>query len=123
MPEIGTSSLMSGDWKRSYGANGDTGIGRKLLETVKPRKPTATTPVVDSTPEPLLMRAGQLQLLERRVVGAQFVGHQQFRHKPSVGIAGLARLECKGTGFAGIGRRRSDTGLHSVEVAASYYFD
>ena len=25
MPEIGTSSLMSGDWKRSYGANCDTG--------------------------------------------------------------------------------------------------
>ena len=27
MPEIGTSSLMSGDWKRSYGANCDTGTG------------------------------------------------------------------------------------------------
>src|SRR5580704_8453851 len=33
-------------------------------------------------PEPLLMRAGQPQLLERRAVGAQFVGHQQSRHKP-----------------------------------------
>ena len=33
-------------------------------------------------PEPLLMRAGQLQLPERRTIGAQLVGHQQFRHKP-----------------------------------------
>ena len=28
------------------------------------------------------MRAGQLQLPERRAVGAQLVGYQQFRHKP-----------------------------------------
>jgi hypothetical protein len=27
MPEIGTSSLMSGDWKRNYGANCATGTG------------------------------------------------------------------------------------------------
>ena len=27
------------------------------------------------------MRTGQLQLLERRAVGPQFVGYQQFRHK------------------------------------------
>src|SRR5436190_20193605 len=33
-------------------------------------------------PEPLLMRAGQLQLPERRPIGAQFVSYQQFRHKP-----------------------------------------
>ena len=33
-------------------------------------------------PEPLLMRAGQLQLPERRAVGTQFVSYQQFRHKP-----------------------------------------
>jgi hypothetical protein len=33
-------------------------------------------------PEPLLMRTGQLQLLERRAVGPQFVGYQQFRDKP-----------------------------------------
>ncbi len=28
------------------------------------------------------MRAGQLQLPERRAVGAQFVSYQQFRRKP-----------------------------------------
>ena len=28
------------------------------------------------------MRAGQLQLPERRAVGAQLVGYQQFRRKP-----------------------------------------
>src|SRR5580704_3444896 len=33
-------------------------------------------------PEPLLMEAGQLQLPERRAVGAQLVSYQQFRHKP-----------------------------------------
>ena len=33
-------------------------------------------------PEPLFMRAGQMQLPERRIIGAQLVGHQQFRHKP-----------------------------------------
>src|SRR5580704_10755691 len=33
-------------------------------------------------PEPLFMRAGQLQLSERRAVGAQLVSYQQFRHKP-----------------------------------------
>ena len=32
-------------------------------------------------PEPLLMKAGQLQLPERRAVGAQLVRYQQFRHK------------------------------------------
>ena len=37
MPKIGTSSLMSGDWKRSYGANCDTGIGASCRKTVKPR--------------------------------------------------------------------------------------
>ena len=31
--------------------------------------------------EPLLMGTGQLQLPERRAVGPQFVGYQQFRHK------------------------------------------
>src|SRR5689334_18173654 len=31
-------------------------------------------------PEPLLMRAGQLQLPERHAVGAQLVGYRQFRH-------------------------------------------
>jgi len=59
MPEIGTSSLMSGDWKRSYGANCDTGTGESCRKTVKPRKPKATAPVVDSTPEPLFVRAAQ----------------------------------------------------------------
>jgi hypothetical protein len=60
MPEIGMSSLMSGDWKRNYGANCDTGTGESRRTTVKPRKPNATAPVVDSTPEPLLMTADQL---------------------------------------------------------------
>jgi hypothetical protein len=39
MPEIGMSSLMSGDWKRNYGANCDTGTGESRRTTVKPRKP------------------------------------------------------------------------------------
>ena len=33
-------------------------------------------------PKPLLMPAGQSQTPERRCVGAQLVGDQQFRHKP-----------------------------------------
>src|SRR3954447_13813351 len=55
MPEIGMSSLMSGDWKRNYGANCDTGTGESRRTTVKPREPNATAPVVDSTPKPLLI--------------------------------------------------------------------
>ena len=35
MPEIGMSSLMSGDWKRNYGANCDTGTGESRRTTVK----------------------------------------------------------------------------------------
>ena len=54
MPKIGTSSLMSGDWKRSYGANCDTGIGESC------RQQESLAPVVDSTSQSLLMWAGQL---------------------------------------------------------------
>ena len=41
--------LMSGDWKRSYGANCDTGSGRKPPDNTPASQPTATAPVVDST--------------------------------------------------------------------------
>src|SRR3954451_3131519 len=74
MPEIGMSSLMSGDWKRNYGANCDTGTGESRRTTVKPRKPNATAPVVDSTSQSLLMWAGQSQAPERGGVGAQLIG-------------------------------------------------
>ena len=40
---------MSGDWKRSYGANCDTGSGRKPPVNGTASQPTATAPVVDST--------------------------------------------------------------------------
>ena len=51
---------------------------RKLSENSKASHPTATAPVVDSTPHPLLMRAGQSQAPERAGVGPQFVGDQQL---------------------------------------------
>ena len=41
--------LTSGDWKRSYGANCDTGSGRKPPVNGTASQPTATAPVVDST--------------------------------------------------------------------------
>jgi hypothetical protein len=78
MPEIGMSSLMSGDWKRNYGANCDTGTGESRRTTVKPRKPNATAPVVDSTAEPLVVTASQTEVSERGAVGPQFVGHDQL---------------------------------------------
>src|SRR5450759_3792724 len=48
MRAICMSGLMSGDWKRTYGANCDTGVsesGRKQSSS----RPTDTAPVVDST--------------------------------------------------------------------------
>jgi hypothetical protein len=47
MPEIGTSSLMSGDCKRSYGANCDTGIGESCrqqssLANLRPPRQSST---------------------------------------------------------------------------------
>ncbi len=49
MREIRSPGLMSGDWKRSYGANCDTGSGRKPPVNGTASQPTATAPVVDST--------------------------------------------------------------------------
>src|ERR1700736_2486665 len=37
MRQFRTSGLMSGDWKRNYGANCDTGMGESRRQTVQPR--------------------------------------------------------------------------------------
>ena len=37
--------------------------------------------------EPLLMRTNQAKVAERRAIGAQFVGHQQFRKRSVKGPA------------------------------------
>src|SRR3954447_6176099 len=81
MPEIGMSSLMSGDWKRNYGANCDTGTGESRRTTVKPRKPNATAPVVDSTSQSLLMVARKPEMLEGSAVRAQLVSRHRLRRE------------------------------------------
>ena len=48
MREICMSGSTSGDWKRSHGEEGGTGIGESRREQLPPL-PTATAPVVDST--------------------------------------------------------------------------
>ena len=61
MREIRSPGLMSGDWKRSYGANCDTGSGRKPPVNGTASQPTATAPVVDSTHAnaPVVEEAGE----------------------------------------------------------------
>ena len=74
-------------------------------------------------PEPLLMRAGQLQLPKRRTIGAQLIGHQQFRHKPLLsekpalaatppGRRGGAAQACRGPRLRG---RRHARGISACQ--------
>ena len=62
---------MSGDWRRSYGANCDTGSGRKPPVNGTASHPTATAPVVDST---RLDRARMGEEDEKLIAGAADLG-------------------------------------------------
>ena len=67
MREIRPSGLMSGDWKRNYGTNCDTGIGETAIKRFT-SPPTATAPVVDFTCAPKARICLWREVSARRVV-------------------------------------------------------